>query len=123
MQGMYAVAINGQHPGWEVLQQHIARNMPEYIIFMGAVAVAAVCTMPKKAPLIPETSPLQELWNWLRDTLQTAVPAARARHESSSQSTVETPNSKITQEASASSAIDPQPPLVSSVDPAQEKKQ
>lgn len=44
----------------------------------GAVAalfVAGVCTMPA---LFPKTA--QEWWTWVRDALQTAVPAARAAH-------------------------------------------
>ena len=102
MQGMYAALMSGPHPGWEVLQQHIARNVPEYITFIGALAIAAVCTMPANPPIS-----FRELWSWLRDTLQTAVPAARARHEASSQTTVTTPTTSVTKEATASTAIDP----------------
>lgn len=47
---------------------------------ISALFVAAVCTMPAKAPLIPADHPIQDVWTWIRDTLQTAVPAARMNH-------------------------------------------
>ena len=68
------------HPGWEALKAHIVKNLPEYITFFGALFIAAVCTMPKKMPLVPEDNKIQELWTWFRDSLQTAVPAARANN-------------------------------------------
>lgn len=53
------------------------RNLPEYLTFITALAIATVVTMPRKAPLLREDHPLQEVWAWFRDALQTAVPAAR----------------------------------------------
>lgn len=40
--------------------------------FAGVAAVAFVCTMPPNRP-----RSLDEWWTWLRNGLQTAVPAAR----------------------------------------------
>jgi hypothetical protein len=68
------------HPLWVAIQNETAKHAAEYIAIAGAFFVAAVCTMPRKCPLLPEESPLQEVWSWLRDTLQTAVPAARANN-------------------------------------------
>ena len=68
------------HPAWVALQENITKNVPEYITLIGGLTVAAIVTMPIKAPLIPAESRLQELWTWLRDALQTAVPAARVNH-------------------------------------------
>ncbi len=73
MQGMYAAALAGPHPAWEILQQHIARNLPEYLTFVGALFVAGVCCMPATRP-----KGIDDWYTWFRDTLQTAVPAARA---------------------------------------------
>lgn len=42
-----------------------------------ALCIAGIITMPPKAPLLAADNRLQEVWAWLRDTLQTAVPAAR----------------------------------------------
>lgn len=95
---------------WEIVQHHITSNLPEYLIFVSALAVASVCTMPKKCPLLPEDHPLQEIWTWMRDSLQTAVPAARARNEAHSSSTVSTPTLTTTQEATESTAVDPTQP-------------
>ena len=61
------------HPTWAALQQHIARNLPEYMTFLAALSIAWVCSIPEKIP-----SNMQEWWTWARNTLQTAVPAARA---------------------------------------------
>lgn len=76
------------HPAWEVLQHHIAMNVPEYVTLFSAICIAAVCSMPKNIP-----TSFGELWTWMRDTLQTAVPAARAQHQVSVQTT-ETPTQK-----------------------------
>lgn len=59
-------------------------NLVVYLGFLEALSIAAIVTMPRKAPLIHEDHPLQELWNWFRDTLQTAVPAARHNKETES---------------------------------------
>lgn len=70
----------------EILESHIERNIPEYLTFLAALAIAAVCTMPEKCPLIlgPVNSPLkeaiQDMWCWLRNALQTAIPAARRQN-------------------------------------------
>lgn len=54
------------------IQSHIMRNLPEYLTFVGAVAIASVVTMPRAIP-----RSIDDLWTWMRDALQTAVPAAR----------------------------------------------
>lgn len=68
------------HPAWIALQENITKNVPEYVTLIGGLAVAGVCTMPAKCPLLSQDNPLQEVWTWLRDALQTAVPAARVNH-------------------------------------------
>ncbi len=91
----------GAHPGWAVLQQHIARNVPEYITFLAAVMIAAVCTMPEDPP-----KTFRDMWRWLRNTLQTAVPAARAQTHASTQTVTQTPTeTKV--ETTASSTTPP----------------
>lgn len=64
------------HPIWEGVQAHVMRNLPEYLTFVGALAIASVVTMPKMIP-----TSIQDLWTWLRDALQTAVPAARHQNQ------------------------------------------
>ena len=44
---------------------------------VSALTIAAIIQMPNKAPLLRAEHPLQEVWTWMRDTLQTAIPAAR----------------------------------------------
>jgi hypothetical protein len=67
----------------EIVEHHLARNIPEYLTFAGALAIAAVCTMPEKCPVIigPVDTPIkqmiQDLWAWFRNAIQTAIPAAR----------------------------------------------
>lgn len=57
---------------------HFVANHGEAITGgISALAIASIITMPAKAPLISEENRLQELWTWFRDTLQTAIPAAR----------------------------------------------
>ena len=90
--------MTGQHPLLEGLRQHVTKNLPEYLTFIGALAIAFVCTWPT---LIPRSA--QEWWTWCRDAFQTAVPAARARTEAHSQSSVTTHDSVTTQEASKTS--------------------
>jgi len=84
------------HPAWVALQQGLANavtnNLPEWIIFGGAVAIASVCMMPKNRP-----KSIDDWWTWFRDTLQTAVPAARAQREHSLTETV-TPTTSTKQE-------------------------
>lgn len=41
----------------------------------GALFIAIVSTMPKKVP-----TRFQDYWDWVRDSLQTAIPATRAVH-------------------------------------------
>ena len=97
------------HPAWTALQQGLAnmvsQNLPEWIIFGSALAIAFVCTWPE---LIPKSA--QDWWSWFRNAFQTAVPAARARHEASSSVTTTTPTSSTKQEATASTAVDPTQP-------------
>jgi len=104
------------HPAWEALRVGIAnaitQNMPEWIIFFGALSIATVVTMPE---MIPKSA--QDLWSWIRNALQTAVPAARARHEASSSVVTSTPTASTKQEASTSTALDPPTPPVASVPP------
>lgn len=64
------------HPILDAIQQHILKNMPEYVIGISALSIATVVTMP---PLIPKS--LQDWWNWIRNALQTAIPAARSARE------------------------------------------
>lgn len=89
------------HPILQAIQDHILRNFPEYMIFISALAIATVVTMP---PIIPKS--LQDWWTWMRNSLQTAVPAARNAHVNvstpqanvavnGSSVTTETPNEKI----------------------------
>lgn len=105
------------HPAWEALRVGIANaitnNIPEWIIFIGALAIAAAVTMPE---LIPKSA--QDWWTWMRNSVQTAVPAARARHEASSSVVTTTPTTSTKQEASASTALDPVGPT-KPVEPAQ----
>lgn len=60
------------HPIIHIIEQHIIHNMPEYLIGASALIVATIVTMPI---LIPKS--LQDWWTWMRNALQTAVPAAR----------------------------------------------
>lgn len=86
------------HPGWVALQQHIARNIEGYGALASAIAIACVCMMPKNRP-----KSIDDWWTWFRDTLQTAVPAARAQREHSLTETV-TPTTSTKQEVITSTA-------------------
>lgn len=44
---------------------------------LSVLGVAAVCTMPPEPPGVFSYFFGQATWTWLRDTLQTAIPAAR----------------------------------------------
>lgn len=59
-------------PALQALEHHFSHHLIEYMTFLSALAIAGVCTMPAKIP-----ATLQEWWTWMRDSLQTAVPAAR----------------------------------------------
>lgn len=93
------------HPAWAALQAHLTKNVEAYLGIFSAVCIASVCTMPEKCVFIvgePDTwwkKLIQQLWTWVRNTLQTAVPAARA-----------------------SNNYAPPPPLIPSPEPKQEKK-
>jgi hypothetical protein len=50
----------------------ILRDWKPEIEGLSVLFVAGVCVMP---PAFPKS--FQEWWTWLRDTLQTAIPAAR----------------------------------------------
>ena len=97
--------LNYQHPVLEAWRQHVIQHLAEYLTTVGLLFVAFVCTMPQK---IPQAA--QDWWTWCRDGLQTAVPAARARNEQHSAATVQTPAGTSTQEATASTAVDPTQP-------------
>lgn len=71
-------------PILEGIEAHLLRNLPEYLTFCGALAIAAACTIPAKIP-----SSMQELWTWFRDIVQTAVPAARNHQPSNPPSPAE----------------------------------
>jgi hypothetical protein len=103
---------------WPLVEAHISKNWEIYTAFAGACAIAAVCTMPE---IFPTT--WQDWWTWGRNTLQTAVPAARARQEAHSQSSTVTANATTTQEATASTALDPPQNPSKPATPAQPKIQ
>ncbi len=109
--------MTGQHPILEALRQHVTQHLPDYLAVVSLLGVAFICTMPQICPFIrgeidtPFKRMVQALWTWLRDGLQTATPAARARQEAHSQSSTQTPTTTTTQEATSSKAIDPQIPL------------
>lgn len=88
---------------WTLVENHIERNWEIYTTAAGALFVAGICMMPET---FPKTA--QDWWSWMRNTLQTAVPAARARQEAHTQTIVTTPTTSTTQEATSSSAIPPQ---------------
>ena len=102
--------LNYQHPILNAMREHFIQHLPEYLTTLGLLAVAFVCTMPQKMPGFPSDHPIQEWWTWLRDGLQTAVPAARARNEQHSSATLSTPLGTSTKEATASTAVDPTQP-------------
>lgn len=62
------------HPVIATIQAHIVKNWEAYAAAISAICIAGVCMMPEKIP-----ATFQEWWTWFRDTLQTAVPAARAQ--------------------------------------------
>ncbi len=91
------------HPVWVALQQHLLKNFPEYITLFSALCIAGVCMMPKNRP-----KTIDDWYTWFRDTVQTAVPAARAQRESThTVSETITPTTSTKQEATASTALDP----------------
>ena len=57
---------------WHLILGNIERNWADYTAGLSVLFVAGVCVMPPKFP-----KSFQEWWTWLRDTLQTAIPAAR----------------------------------------------
>ena len=105
--------LTGPHPLLLGLQQHFVQHLAEYLSFIGVLSIAFVCTWPV---MIPKTG--QDWWTWFRDAFQTAIPASRARQESHSQSSTQTPNSLTTQEATATKTVDPQAPLAQPEEPA-----
>jgi hypothetical protein len=60
------------HPVWVAIQQHLLKNLEGYIIFISALGVAFVTTWPA---IMPKTA--QDVWTWIREIFQTAIPAAR----------------------------------------------
>jgi hypothetical protein len=85
---------------WAALLQHIEKNWVAIEATGGVLFVAFVSVMPKNPP-----SSLAEYWQWVREGLQTAIPAARPRQETHTETTVVTPTSTAKQEASSSSAL------------------
>lgn len=89
------------HPAWVALQNHLSKNAEAYIAAIGALFVASVCAAPPICPFIPGEidTPVKRMvqanWTWFRDSLQIAVPAARANSHTATQ-TVETPQLKTT---------------------------
>ncbi len=57
---------------WHAIAENIAQHQGYYTAAVSALFVAGVCTMPPNPPLS-----FKELWQWVRDALQTAIPAAR----------------------------------------------
>ena len=53
--------------------QNLASHWQAYGAAATALSVAAICCMPAERP-----RSLDAWWKWMRDSLQTAVPAARA---------------------------------------------
>ena len=106
----------------QAIVNYVGVHWEEFTAAAGVLFVAGVCTMPQKMPMVRADHPLQEPWTWLRDALQTAVPAARARHEERSSSSTSTPDTTTTHEASASVALDVTPPPQQPVEPAQPQK-
>jgi len=93
------------HPAWVAVQEHLTRNVPEYITLCSAIVIAGVCMMPKNRP-----KTIDDWWTWMRDTLQTAVPAARAQREVHTLNETTTPTTSTKEEVTASSAVDPTQP-------------
>lgn len=100
------------------VEAHIARNLPEYLTFLGALAIASVCTMPEKIPY-PLPSVLQDWWTWVRDALQTAVPAARKTVVTVPSSTVHAPSASLVSPASPVPPTPPTPPVSAPANPTQ----
>ena len=60
---------------WKALVDHIMANYVAIEAAAGVLFVAFVSNMPKTPP-----ASMVEYWQWVRDSLQTAIPAARAQH-------------------------------------------
>ena len=60
--------MNIQH----AILDNITRNWADYTAALGVLFVAIVSTMP----IAPPTS-FKDFWRWVREALQTAIPAAR----------------------------------------------
>lgn len=69
-----------------LITQHLATV---FEVGSGALFIALVSTMPK---LIPKT--LQDWWTWVRDSLQTAIPATRNHREQDENPTTPAPPEK-----------------------------
>ena len=72
------------HPFYVAFQAHLVKHAEAYIEGFASVSIAltiaGICTAP---PLIPRTA--QDWWTWIRNTVQTATPAARVNHENPTQ--------------------------------------
>jgi hypothetical protein len=57
---------------WHAMLDNIQRNWGAYTAALGVLCVAIVSTMPIDPP-----HSFKDLWRWVREALQTAIPAAR----------------------------------------------
>ena len=91
------IALMFDHPGWVALQQHIARNVGDYLAAVSVLFIASVCMMPKSRPRT-----IDDWWTLMRDSLQTAIPAARANHAQTRQVQTTTTPSETTKDVKVS---------------------
>jgi hypothetical protein len=57
---------------WPAILNNLVSHWGAYSAAFSVLFVASVCTMPSNPPVS-----FRELWQWVRDALQTAIPAAR----------------------------------------------
>ena len=57
---------------WKALGENMVGHWGEYAATLGVLGVAVVSCIPERVP-----KSLQEWWTWMRESLQTAIPAAR----------------------------------------------
>lgn len=60
----------------QAIFNHIQQNMTAILASAGILFVAVVSCMPPDPP-----SSLRDYWHWVRESLQTAIPAARRNHD------------------------------------------
>lgn len=61
------------NPILEAILSHVSKNWEAYSAGAGALALATIICMPVKFP-----RSLDDWWTWLRNSLQTAIPARHA---------------------------------------------